>query len=264
MAKTTKRVFVLVKAYPQPSETYQETVCVAGVTETGEFVRLYPIRFRQLPATAKFKRYDLVEVQGERPRDDHRPESFHVDEGSIKVVRRASETSSATRANVWLPYVTPSLEDLRAANERDRVSLGIVKPDDGSVKFSWRLAATQGEGDRAISKALAHQTSLIEAPIKPLTTPEYSFTIKWTSNGKPSKGVIHDWEVQAAYNAYKVRYGSKALETLKREYQDRMTARSLHFFMGTMKAHPTQFIIVGVLRGGAETAGQASLLQAGG
>src|SRR5699024_12815403 len=55
------RFLVTVKAAPNPSTTYGETVCVAGIRLGGtgptNWVRLYPINFRHLPeATAKFKR----------------------------------------------------------------------------------------------------------------------------------------------------------------------------------------------------------------
>ena len=36
----------MVKAYPEPSKTYVETVCVAAITvPDGRWVRFYPIRF---------------------------------------------------------------------------------------------------------------------------------------------------------------------------------------------------------------------------
>jgi hypothetical protein len=40
---------ITVKTYPNPSETYGETVCVAGVRlDRGrpEWIRLYPVKFR--------------------------------------------------------------------------------------------------------------------------------------------------------------------------------------------------------------------------
>lgn len=50
------RARVLVKAYPQPSEQYGETVCVAAITEDGSrLLRLYPIRFRHLDPEQRFK-----------------------------------------------------------------------------------------------------------------------------------------------------------------------------------------------------------------
>ena len=44
-----RRVCILVKAYPQPSQKYQETVCVAAVTAAHELVRIYPIGNMVLP-----------------------------------------------------------------------------------------------------------------------------------------------------------------------------------------------------------------------
>lgn len=262
MARSTKRVFVLVKAYPQPSRTYNETVCCAGITEKGEFVRLYPVRFRQLKPEQRFERYDLVEVQGERPKDDHRPESFHVDEGSIKIIRRGKDTDAATKPAVWLPHVSPTLDALKNANDdpERRTSLGIVKPDPESIRFSWKPASAAEADDRDISAALQYQANLLgEAPLDPLDPPEYAFIFQYTSGGRSSKGQIHDWEVQAAYRAYKRKYGERALEMMRQQYQEEMAKRNLHLFLGTMKAHPKQFIIVGLLRSDPDTS-QAALL----
>ncbi len=43
------KVLITVKTYPIPSARYDELVCTAGVTETGDFIRLYPVNFRDLP-----------------------------------------------------------------------------------------------------------------------------------------------------------------------------------------------------------------------
>ena len=83
---------------------------------------------------------------------------------------------------------------------------------------------------------------------------------QYQSGGRTSKGQIHDWEVQAAYRAYKVRYADEALATLKREYQEQMVKQNLHLFLGTMKAYPKQFIIVGLLRFTGDPDTQQSLL----
>lgn len=250
---TTKRVYVLVKAYPQPSVQYQETVCCAGITEAGEFVRLFPIRYRRLKPEQRFERYDLIEVRGDRPRQDSRPESFHVDESSIKILRSGTGTRADTKHKIWLPYVSRSLDALHDANERGKgVSLGIVKPDPDSIKFGWEPHAKLGAGEREISKALHLQTSLIEDPLKALPAPEFAFTYRYKSAGRKSEGKIHDWEVQAAYAAYKRQYGNQALEKLRDQYERVMAAQHLHLFLGTMQQHPAQFIIVGLLRTGAD------------
>ena len=51
------RVLITVKTHPIPSSKYDELVCTAGVTETGDFVRLYPINFRDLSYDKQYKKY---------------------------------------------------------------------------------------------------------------------------------------------------------------------------------------------------------------
>jgi hypothetical protein len=73
-------VIVLVKAYPQPSTKYTESVCVAGLrvdTPVPEWVRLHPVQFRLLKRERQFSKYDLIRVLVRRPTSgDTRPESF--------------------------------------------------------------------------------------------------------------------------------------------------------------------------------------------
>lgn len=112
------RVRILVKAYPQPSKTYEETVCVAAISEDGrEMLRLFPIRYRQLPKDRQFDRFDLVELDMERPRDDHRPESRHVIEDSIRIVGYGDNVSDAAKVGLWKPFVVPTLKALHDQNK---------------------------------------------------------------------------------------------------------------------------------------------------
>ena len=43
-------VLITVMTYPHPSQRHQELVCTAGITEAGEWVRLYPIDYRYRPS----------------------------------------------------------------------------------------------------------------------------------------------------------------------------------------------------------------------
>src|SRR3990172_7060301 len=63
---------ILVKAFPQPSQKHEETVCCAGITvDTEELARLYPIRYRRLAKANQFDRFDLVEMTITRATDDY-------------------------------------------------------------------------------------------------------------------------------------------------------------------------------------------------
>ncbi len=60
------KVLITVKTYPIPSMRYDELVCTAGVTETGDFVRLYPINFRDLPFSQQYKKYQWIKVMASK------------------------------------------------------------------------------------------------------------------------------------------------------------------------------------------------------
>lgn len=217
-------------------------------------LRLYPIRYRHLQPAQQFDRFDLVEMLLERPRDDSRPESCHVDESSIKVLSQGKRVSSESKVNLWRPFVASSLKALHAENKEFKRSLGIVKPDTGSLKFFVRPSKEVAEDDRAMTAAAFAfaQPSLIEAPLASRPKPDYSFGYRFKSGGNSHEHLIHDWEVQAAYIAYRSKYGDQALDYLKKEYEHEIPRRNLHFILGTMKAHPQTFIIIGLLRSGTD------------
>ena len=250
MAKTrTERALVLVKAFPQPRQKYEETVCCAGINPQGEFVRLYPVRYRHLRPEQKFVRWDVIEYEQERPPGDPRPESRHVDEDSIRIVQRAVQTAESARVGSWASHVSESLTALKAANVERRTSLGIVRPDPGSVHFRPRKFPIGSAEARQLASDFK-QVSLIDTSPLPALAVDYEFSYRFTSGGNKHDMKIHDWEVQAAYFAYKRRYGDAGLEKLREEYEANIPQRNLHLVMGTMLVHPRQFIIIGLLRSG--------------
>jgi hypothetical protein len=246
MAKAQReRALILVKAFPQPSQKYEETVCVAGLTPEGRFVRLYPIRYRHLPVEKRFDRWDVIEYEAERPHKDHRPESRHVNEDTLEIVQHRDQWTAEERVAMWAPHVSASLIELRAQNLSDQRTLGVVKPDPGSVRLKFtRLSATEAKARQEEFK----QVSLLDSNSLPALPVDYEFRYLFTSGGHPHDMKIHDWEIQAAYLQYGRRYGDQALEFMTQEYQQNIPVRNLHLVMGTMQAHPRQFIIIGLLR----------------
>lgn len=248
------RVRILVKAFPQPSKKHEETVCCAGVTEDGrQLLRLFPIRFRRLPKEHQFGRFDLVEMLATKA-SDPRPESFRVDESSIKLIESGSRLSEEAKVRLWQPFIAPSLTQLHEENRTINRSLGIIRPDPGSLKFYYKAASEADTADQEVTEQVhqMQQSSLLEDPLTPLEKPEYVFGYRYTSAGHAHAHLIHDWEVQAAHRHYKRRYNAHALEQLKREYGEHIPGRHLHFIMGTMASHPRTFIVIGLLRSGVD------------
>ena len=71
------KVLVTVLTYPCPSLKYVETVCTAGVTEDGRWVRMYPLRLRMLDNDIHKWHWHEFDLE-QRPADkDVRIESYY-------------------------------------------------------------------------------------------------------------------------------------------------------------------------------------------
>jgi len=134
----TRRVLVTVKAYPTPSKKYVETVCVAGIDiEKYEWIRLYPIRFRDLEENKKFKKYNIIEIKVFKPKDDKRPESYKVDPYSINIIDYLkTDDKWSRRKSIVLPTVSNSMCEIYNQSKLNRKSLGVFKPI--NVDFYWK------------------------------------------------------------------------------------------------------------------------------
>ena len=125
-------MLITVKAAPNPSAIYGETVCVAGIrlADTGpkDWIRLYPINFRHLPeASARFKKYDIVTVEA-RPAGEARLESWRPNMATLQVETHLPPWKK--RRQLVDPMIDDSMCKIRtdaAADPRAR-SLALVRP----------------------------------------------------------------------------------------------------------------------------------------
>lgn len=238
----TERALVLVKALPQPSEKYTETVCVAGVTPKGEWRRLYPIRFRQL--RDRFSRWQWIEYRGRRPRDDRRSESRNVDGESIAPQNPMRERE---RAAFLAPHFRVSVDEAYAQGG----SLTLIRPT--NTHFSWERKTSHevAEERRAYAQAARQRSFLdVDNELNALEPCPYKFSFEYaTEDGKSHRNFCHDWETSAAFHRLSRRYGRvEALTHLNRMYNERYPAAGIAFAMGTHSQRPTQWLLIGVLR----------------
>lgn len=129
--KSKLKILITVKTYPIPSAKYDELVCTAGVTEGGDFIRLYPINFRDLPFSRQFKKYQWIEVIAEKhKRLDVRKESYRPDCDTIQILGEIPTKRGdwSERAKFALAKRSRSMEDLQERQKEDRTSLGVFKP----------------------------------------------------------------------------------------------------------------------------------------
>jgi len=240
-------VLITVKAYPQPSKCYGESVCVAGVrldTRMPSWCRLYPVDFRRLPQAQQFHQYDVVRCQAGRPRSDTRPESHCPVLDTMEIVDTYPRWQDR-----W-----PLIEPLAAGSmceiyERERgTSLGLFKPGE-ILDFHVEGAGDDWDDGR---HAILNQQSLLPelAKRRPLEKMPYTFSFSHrcaTPGCKGHKQQIIDWEVCENYRKTAGYPEARRRELVRERWLERVcgSARDTYFYAGNLSRHRHTFVLLG-------------------
>lgn len=254
------RVLITVKATPQPSEKYGDTVCVAGVRLDGgspTLIRLYPIAFRWLGDGAQFDKYDVIDLEIRRRDADTRPESYSPTENSWT---RVDSLPPWKRRHEVIRKIEPTTtcELMRRASANSAAtSLGLVYPQDvGELEFEphpkWtreQIAKMESRIARE-SGALIPMSGAVPAILRePRLKVRYRYRCADRTCGG-HQGRILDWELTALQN----RLARDSIEVLQRKievkFRNQMLGpdRDTAFFMGNFEAAPRRgkFSVLGV------------------
>lgn len=121
------RVLITVKAAPNPSATYGETVCVAGLRLDAGYegwVRLYPINFRFIENSLTFRKYDVITLWAS-PATEGRYESWRPRIDTLHVETRLA---GWTKRMPYLgPFAHASMCDMNSRALAGGPSLGLVR-----------------------------------------------------------------------------------------------------------------------------------------
>jgi hypothetical protein len=236
-----EQTIILVKAWPQPSQKYGETVCCAGVTPTGEWRRLFPIRFRHLGGDAQFARWDVVQYRPEVPSDDRRQESRRVDESSLAVVRTMQPRA---REGFFDPLFRRSIADAAARSE----SLTLVRPK--SLKFRSRPKSDADlDAERARRAKTMAQGSLFDKELDAIEPCPYNLFVMFEDDAGKHEMTCGDWETAAAFFNLRRQYGdAKALDHLRVTYEESYFQQGVALALGTVKKRPSQWLLLGIIR----------------
>jgi hypothetical protein len=224
-AVTTKRVLVLVKASPQPSRQYGDTVCVAGVEidcDIPQWIRLYPVPFRYLEGELQFKKYDVISVRTRDAGADKRRESKKIDAGSIKIEEHIDGWKK--RAMTIPPFEDPSMCQLidQARVDINAQSLAAVRPAVvHGLEFSPHPGWTSEQRDRL--EAYRNQGDLFrEAPIGSLDPPQLVVQLSYDCLSEACPGHeqrIIDWELTALQRRYRGRPAEELEKAITRNFR---------------------------------------------
>ena len=244
-----KRVLVTVKTYPTPAKKGIEVSCTAGITEERNWIRLFPLPFRYLEGEKQFKKYQWIEASVTKA-SDPRPDSYKVDLDSIKVLGGPLPTSNGwqARKDIVMPLLAPSLCYLSKTRKQTGVTLGIFKPKVISqFVIEPEKPPTWTEEELSI---LSQESMYDRKPFKILEKIPYKFIYAFTCHDSECGGhrlSITDWEAGQLYRNCKGRYGSDWERYFRQRFETEMILEhDTYFYVGTLKAHPDRWIIVGL------------------
>ena len=244
------RVLVAVKTYPQLSSRHIETVCTAGVTEDGDWIRVYPIPYRLMDKKQRFRKYQWIEADIERDTRDPRHESHRL-AGIIKPLGVLGTADGwSNRKRHLLQTVFTDLSELieEARDVGIYTSLAVFKPK-RILRFSVEKVVI-GTDIRKKRQRLSRQAEKL-ADLVPY---RFYYTFE-DENGRRSRLQITDWEIYQLCRKLMRKYGNRRMviyEHLKRKYFDELVAsRDVYFFLGTtrhwhIRRSRNPFMIVGV------------------
>lgn len=255
----TKKILITIKTYPSPSRKYKETVCTAGVLESGSFIRLYPIDFRYTDERIRFKKYQWIEVAVDKHPTDPRPESHRPYLNTLKILGKPLPTSRnwEERKKFVLKNKISCMCDLNDT-KRTEVSLGIVKPKI-IRKFYWNESSREWSGKQL--EAL-NQTWLDGKHNKKLVKVPYEFRYKYTCAHPNCNGHdqhIIDWEVCRLFLKERQKKGEReALISVRDKFMNKLCGqdKDTYFFVGRTSGAYAPWVILGLFYPPAEAATQ--------
>ena len=237
--------FILVKAAPRPSETFGETVCCAGIDLNENWVRLYPVSFRQLEDYQKFSRWDHIKYRWSRPKatKDVRSESRRVDPHSVEIVR---PMRPGDRSRLMCRIAVTSL----AREHEAKRSLALLKPEILDFWHERRGQEEIAERDQVLQRLRDQQDLFAPPSLIPKRTSPYSFKYRYRDDDGVQVGTCQDWETEQTFLVRRRDQGSEqaALDWMLRVFGEEYPRRGMALAMGTHRYRLHQWLINGVVR----------------
>ena len=251
---STERILITVRTYPAISTKYIETVCTGGITDGGEWRRLYPVPLRYLDGERQYRTFDVVEVEVE-PGKDGRAETRMP---RLQTLRVASHLDS------WVPrcqWVNPTVHTSLRAMIADGKSLAPV-----AVREVMEFVANPTSKEwTAKQKDKLRQEHLFEER-KELEKVPFDFRFRW----RDGDGVEHNshvlaWEFGETLRQYRRSY-SDPVERMRDKWMNDLCGpnRTVSFFMGNQARFRKNFSVCGIFSPPKEAAQSGTTLWSSG
>ncbi|OLF10130.1 hypothetical protein BLA60_16905 [Actinophytocola xinjiangensis] len=245
------RVLITVKAAPNPSAAYGETVCVAGLRmdlDAPGWVRLYPISFRDLDAGVQFAKYDIVSINARPARVDPRIESWRPAVDSLE--KEDWLRPWTRRRTIVEPYIEDSMCGvLQAVRDNPPAkSLALIRPKEVlGVDIEPHPGWTVDE--QAKIDAYVRQIDMFGTDRTPLDAPRFKGWYRYRCHEpacRTHRQGILDWEF-VALQRHIPGGPADVAAALKTKYLDICSSDNyVAFYVGNQAKRQQTFSVLGV------------------
>jgi hypothetical protein len=259
MASFLTRVLILCKTYPSPSAKYAETSCVAGMTEDGQLIRLYPVPFRLVSDDQQFKKWQWITARFAKARDDHRPESHRVFVDTIECDAEplpAGKQGWPHRAELLskLP-VFSDFAEIERSRQAGGATLALLRPTrivGLDIKKADNPVWTEEEKTKLLG--LQQQTELFDEveegkQIRLLEKLPFDFHYRCDVDGQTFsyRHKLVDWEIGALYRTVRRQHGDAWEAPFRAKLEQDLPSKDLQFLLGTIHRFPGQWLLISVI-----------------
>jgi hypothetical protein len=251
-AETRLRVLVTVKAAPNPSATYGETVCVAGLRlDLGSegWIRLYPINFRFIEGEHTFRKYDIITLVA-APSTEGRRESWRPRPDTITV--EGTLDGWPKRLPHLLPFADTTMCSLNERSLKGGPSLGLVRARE-VLGLDIEDHPGWSEDEQQTINDYVNQPELFDAgkPKTALEAPLFKAFYRWKCLDNACKGHrqgLLDWEFTAFQRRLHMS-ADRAREAIRHKWLDEVCgpSKDVYFFVGNQAKRPHVFSVLGVV-----------------
>ena len=255
-----ERVLILCKTYPSPSARYVETSCVAGISEAGKLMRLYPVPYRLVQDEQQFKKWQWISARIFKSNTDNRPESYKIYVDTISCNPDILSTKDNWRERrSWIEKlpIFDSFEAVEAKRLESGQSLALLRPQrilgleiEESDNPDW----TEEERDKLLQ--LQAQGELFEQDeeakqLRLLKKIPHEFYYRYEATAATGVAVhrhkLVDWEAGALYWNCRRLYGADWEQKFRQKLESDLSGKDLILMLGNMHRFQNQWLAVSLI-----------------
>lgn len=243
-----REILMIVKAYPNPEDEYGEACCTAGVDTNGNWTRIWPVPFRDLPKNRQFSKWQWIKALVRRSADPW-PESHDIQPETIEPGDKVDTAKAWQKRLAYLsPHFVESVEQLQQLRQDGTQTMGSIRPREVlELVIEERDDPNWQPGQ--LGKLL--QQGLFIGPKSTLERIPYKFSYRFRCDDAACK-IVHklqilDWELAEAYRSWRVKYGADWEKALRQTFETELFSKDLIFNLGNYIKYPNNFGIVGLV-----------------